>query len=95
MWPVEFFENGGARQKMESTLSGAGRTVSLKFGIENLVLVGQIWFRCVSSSKIRSLDLYMGFSSPPRTQNAPKHEKKLSGDLQTLGIDAAREYSKF
>ena len=32
------------------------------------VLVGQIWFRCGSSSKIRSLDLYMGFSSPPRNK---------------------------
>ena len=31
----------------------------------------------------------------PRTKNASKHEKKLPDDLQTLGIDAAREYSKF
>ena len=46
------------------------------------------------SLKIRSLVLYMGFSSPPRTKKAPKHEKKLPDGLQTLGIDAAREYSK-
>ena len=36
----------------------------------------------------------MGFSSPPRTKNAPKHEKKLSDGPETFTIGRTREYSK-